>query len=104
MLKRAVLAAHELGVQLAAGTDSSGGNVQPIGREVELMRAAGLPALDAIRTATTGAAKLLGLEGTVGRLRPGFTGDMLVLDGDPLADVTVLKKPACVVRAGLALQ
>ncbi|WP_392839012.1 amidohydrolase family protein [Streptomyces sp. LN500] len=104
VLKRAVLAAHELGVQLAAGTDSSGGNVQPIGREVELMRAAGLPALDAIRTATTGAAKLLGLEGTVGRLRPGFTGDMLVLDGDPLADVTVLKKPACVVRAGLALQ
>ncbi|MFD4227899.1 amidohydrolase family protein [Streptomyces sp. NPDC058545] len=104
VLKRAVLAAHELGVQLAAGTDSSGGKVQPIGREVELMRAAGLPALDAIRTATTGAAKLLGLEGTVGRLRPGFTGDMLVLDGDPLADVTVLKKPACVVRAGLALQ
>ncbi|MFE4957647.1 amidohydrolase family protein [Streptomyces sp. NPDC056653] len=104
VLKRAVLAAHELGVQLAAGTDSSGGKVQPIGREVELMRAAGLPALDAIRTATTGAAKLLGLEGTVGRLRPGFTGDMLVLDGDPLADVTVLKKPARVVRAGVALQ
>ncbi|WP_405669525.1 amidohydrolase family protein [Streptomyces sp. NBC_00055] len=104
VLKRAVLAAHELGVQLAAGTDSSGGKVQPIGREVELMRAAGLPALDAIRTATTGAAELLGLAGTVGRLRPGFTGDMLVLDGDPLADVTVLKKPARVVRAGLALQ
>ncbi|MFF3355376.1 amidohydrolase family protein [Streptomyces sp. NPDC002917] len=104
VLKQAVLAAHELGVQLAAGTDSSGGKVQPIGREVELMRAAGLPALDAIRTATTGAAKLLGLEGTVGRLRPGFTGDMLVVDGDPLADVTVLKKPARVVRAGVALQ
>ncbi|MFF3058958.1 amidohydrolase family protein [Streptomyces sp. NPDC057909] len=62
------------------------------------------PPLDAIRTATTGAAKLLGLEGTVGRLRPGFTGDMLVLDGDPLADVTVLKKPARAVRAGVALQ
>ncbi|MET8421323.1 amidohydrolase family protein [Streptomyces sp. NPDC005134] len=104
VLKQAVLAAHELGVPLAAGTDSSGGKVQPIGREVELMRAAGLPALEAICTATTGAAKLLGLEGTVGRLRPGFTGDMLVLDGDPLADVTVLKKPAHVVRAGVALQ
>lgn len=46
VLKRAVLAAHELGVPLAAGTDSSGGTVRPIGREVELMRTAGLPAHD----------------------------------------------------------
>lgn len=104
VLKRAVLAAHELGVPLAAGTDSSGGVVDPIGREVELMRSAGLSALDAIRTATTGAAKLLGLEGSVGRLARGFAGDVLVVDGDPLADVGVLSRPAQVVRAGLAVQ
>lgn len=103
MLKRAVLAAHELGVPLAAGTDSSGGTVRPIGREVELMRAAGLSALDAIRTATTGAARLLGLERTAGRLARGFAGDAILLDGDPLADVTLLKRPVRVVRAGLAL-
>ncbi|MFG2429353.1 amidohydrolase family protein [Streptomyces sp. NPDC048590] len=102
VLKRAVLAAHETGVPLAAGTDSSGGTVRPIGREVELMRAAGLPALDAIRTATTGAARLLGLERTVGRLARGFSGDAIVLDGDPLADVSVLRRPVRVVRAGLA--
>ncbi|WP_203183220.1 amidohydrolase family protein [Streptomyces pratensis] len=103
VLQRAVLAAHELGVPLAAGTDSSGGTVRPIGREVELMRGAGLPALDAIRTATTGAARLLGLERTVGRLARGFAGDAILLDGDPLADVTVLKQPVRVVRAGYAL-
>ncbi|MFJ3703421.1 MULTISPECIES: amidohydrolase family protein [Streptomyces] len=103
VLKRAVLAAHELGVPLAAGTDSSGGTVRPIGREVELMRAAGLPALDAIRTATTGAARLLGLERTVGRLARGFAGDAVLLDGDPLADVSVLTRPVRVVRAGIAL-
>ncbi|MEU6820161.1 amidohydrolase family protein [Streptomyces atriruber] len=103
VLERAVLAAHELGVPLAAGTDSSGGEVDPIGREVELMRKAGLPALDAIRTATTGAARLLGLEDRVGRLARGFAGDVLLVDGDPLADVTVLKKPARVVRSGFAL-
>ncbi|MFI6089674.1 amidohydrolase family protein [Streptomyces sp. NPDC051218] len=102
-LKRAVLAAHELGVPLAAGTDSSGGKIKPIGREVELMRAAGLSALDAIRTATTGAAKLLGLDRTAGRLARGFAGDVLLVDGDPLADVTVLKKPVRVVRSGFAL-
>ncbi|MEU5774457.1 amidohydrolase family protein [Streptomyces venezuelae] len=103
VLERAVLAAHELGVPLAAGTDSSGGEVDPIGREVELMREAGLPALDAIRTATTGAARLLGLRDRVGRLAPGFAGDALLVDGDPLADVTVLKKPVRVVRSGFAL-
>ncbi|RPK68199.1 guanine deaminase [Streptomyces sp. ADI96-02] len=103
VLKRAVLAAHELGVPLAAGTDSSGGTVDPIGREVELMRSAGLSALDAIRTATTGAARLLGLDGSVGRLARGFAGDVLVVDGDPLADVTVLARPVRVVRAGLAV-
>ncbi|MFI1226617.1 MULTISPECIES: amidohydrolase family protein [unclassified Streptomyces] len=100
VLRRAVLAAHELGVPLAAGTDSSGGTVDPIGREVELMHTAGLSALDAIRTATTGAAKLLGFDGTVGRLARGFAGDVLVVDGDPLADLGVLSRPARVVRAG----
>lgn len=103
VLKRAVLAAHELGVPLAAGTDSSGGKVKPIGREVELMRAAGLSALDAIRTATTGAAKLLGVDRTVGRLARGFAGDVLLVDGDPLSDVTVLKTPVRVVRSGIAV-
>ncbi|NGO81087.1 amidohydrolase family protein [Streptomyces sp. YC504] len=103
VLKQAVLAAHERGVPLAAGTDSSGGKVKPIGREIELMHSAGLSSLDAIRTATTGAARLLGLERTVGRLARGFAGDVVIADGDPLADVTVLKRPARVVRAGVAL-
>ncbi|MFE6160285.1 amidohydrolase family protein [Streptomyces sp. NPDC056486] len=103
VLKRAVLAAHEMGVPLAAGTDSSGGKIKPIGREVELMHAAGLSALDAIRTATTGAAKLLGLERTVGRLARDFAGDVILVDGDPLSDVTALKKPVRVVRSGFAL-
>lgn len=103
VLKQAVRAAHESGVPLAAGTDSSGGEVDPVGREVELMREAGLPALDAIRTATTGPAHLLGLDEQVGRLRPGFAGDAVVVDGDPLAEVSVLKKPVHVVRAGIAV-
>ncbi|MFE6057779.1 amidohydrolase family protein [Streptomyces sp. NPDC056431] len=101
ILKRAVLAAHELGVPLAAGTDSSGGVVDPIGGEVELMHSAGLSPLDAIRTATTGAARLLGLTRTAGRLTRGYTGDALLLSGDPLTDLTVLKRPVAVVRAGV---
>ncbi|MGW9344977.1 amidohydrolase family protein [Streptomyces albidoflavus] len=88
----------------SAGTDSSGGTVDPVGGEVVLMHAAGLPALDALRTATTGAAKLLGLGSTVGRLARGYAGDVLVVDGDPLADPGVLTRPAHVVRAGFQVQ
>ncbi|CAL9280733.1 amidohydrolase family protein [Streptomyces sp. SudanB182_2057] len=100
VLKDAVRAAHEMGVPLAAGTDSSGGEVTPIGHEVALMHAAGLSPLDAIRTATTNAARLLGLSGTVGRLAPGCAGDVLVVASDPLSDVSALSRPARVVRAG----
>ncbi|NEB81762.1 amidohydrolase family protein, partial [Streptomyces sp. SID14478] len=103
ILKKAVLDAHAMGVRLAAGTDSSGGSIKPIGREIELMRAAGLSALDAIRTATTGAAHLLGLDGTAGRLTRGHAGDVLLVPGDPLADVSVLTSPSRVVRSGIAL-
>ncbi|MBD0421838.1 amidohydrolase family protein [Streptomyces sp. TRM S81-3] len=100
VLKDAVRAAHEAGVPLAAGTDSSGGEVTPIGREVELMHAAGLSPLDAIRTATTEAARLLGLSRVVGRPAPGYAGDLVVLDSDPLSDVSALSRPVRVVRAG----
>ncbi|WP_225630147.1 amidohydrolase family protein [Streptomyces solaniscabiei] len=100
VLEDAVRAAHEAGVPLAAGTDSSGGEVTPIGREIELMRAAGLSPLDAIRTATVNAARLLGVSGSVGRLAPGCAGDVLVVDSDPLSDVSALSRPVAIVRAG----
>ncbi|MZD07108.1 amidohydrolase family protein [Streptomyces sp. SID5785] len=103
LLKKAALAAHRMGVRLAAGTDSSGGVVDPIGGEVELMHSAGLSALDALRTATTGAAELLGLTGTVGRPVRGFAGDLVLVSGDPLADLSVLRAPTRVVHAGIAL-
>ncbi|MFI2413731.1 amidohydrolase family protein [Streptomyces sp. NPDC018947] len=100
VLEDAVRTAHEVGVPLAAGTDSSGGEVTPIGHEIELMHAAGLSPLDAIRTATTNAARLLGLPGTAGRLAPGYAGDAVVVDADPLSDVSALSRPVRVVRAG----
>lgn len=98
--QRAALRAHELGVPIASGTDSSTGAVDPIGREVELLREAGLPALDAIRTATTGAARLVGLSRSAGRLARGFRGDAVLVDRDPLDDVAALKNPSTVISYG----
>ncbi|MEU6658169.1 amidohydrolase family protein [Streptomyces sp. NPDC046821] len=102
-LKAAAKLAHDLGVGLVSGTDSSGGEVEPIGAEIEMMHSAGLSALDAIRTATTNAARLLGFEGQVGRLARGYAGDAILLSRSPLDDISVLKTPSRVIRTGVAV-
>ena len=60
-----------------------------------------------LRSATTTAARLLGLEGEIGSLAPGAHADLLVVDGDPLADLTVLTRPEKhlrhVVKAGAVI-
>ncbi|MER7013519.1 amidohydrolase family protein [Saccharopolyspora sp. NPDC000359] len=103
VLKRAVRAAHDLGVPLAAGTDSSGGEVTPIGREVQLMHEAGLPPLAAIQTATTAAANLLNPKSRAGSLTPGAPGDALILSKDPQEDLTSLTTPTQVIKSGQPL-
>ena len=47
-----------------------------------------------IRSATLVAADLLNMSGEIGRLLPGAQADLLLLDGDPFADLTVLAEPA----------
>lgn len=51
------------------------------------------PNADLIRSATTTAARLLRMEGQVGTLSPGAHADLLVVDGNPLEDISVLTKP-----------
>ncbi|HZX03087.1 amidohydrolase family protein [Kribbella sp.] len=100
VLQAAVRRAAELGVPVVAGTDSFGLAVDPIGGEVRLLHEAGMTALDAIRAATTGAARLLGLGHTVGRLAPGYAADLILVDGSPLDDPAVLERPHLVISNG----
>jgi imidazolonepropionase-like amidohydrolase len=51
------------------------------------------PAADVLRSATTVAARLLGLEGRVGVVAPGALADLLVVDGNPLDRLEVLTDP-----------
>ena len=55
---------------------------------------------DVVRTATRSAARALGLDGLTGRLAPGLAADVLVVDGDPLADLSALARPVAVWAAG----
>lgn len=99
-LERAVPA----GVKIAFGTDAG---VSLHGRnadEFELLVKHGLTPMQAIEAATTHAADLLGLAGTVGALTPGHAADLIAVQGDPLADVTVLKRVDWVLRDGQVLK
>lgn len=91
----ALAKAHQAGVTFMAGSDS-GFSVTPYGewhaRELELlMTYAGLSSLEAIRAATANGAVALGLEGEVGTVEVGRIADLLLVDGDPVADIAVLQ-------------
>lgn len=85
--------ALDAGVKFVMGTDA-GAPTLPHGEntlELECMVDAGIDPLEAIEIATRQSAELLGLGETVGVLRDGFEADLIAVDGDPLADVKVLR-------------
>ncbi|HEY1145642.1 MAG TPA: amidohydrolase family protein [Allosphingosinicella sp.] len=88
------------GVKIAFGTDAG---VSKHGRnadEFELMVKHGMTPATALQAATVNAADLLGLAAEVGTLEPGKAADIIAVAGDPLADVTVLKKVGFVMKGG----
>jgi imidazolonepropionase-like amidohydrolase len=85
-----LVAAHATGVSLAMGFDSGPPGSEPW--ELVRMAEGGLAPLAALRAATAGGAAALG-RSDLGRLLPGAAADLLLLDGDPLADLRVLLRP-----------
>jgi imidazolonepropionase-like amidohydrolase len=86
--------AREAGVPIFAGTDSC--NTFAFGAhawELELLhRHLGLTPTEAIVAATSGAATALGLGGKTGEIAPGRWADLLIVDGNPLADLGILRQ------------
>jgi imidazolonepropionase-like amidohydrolase len=80
-------------VPVAYGTDLLGQLQIDQSREFEL-RSQVLSPLDIVRSATLIGAKVLRREGQLGCLRPGAYADLLVIDGDPLKDLSLFQKPA----------
>ena len=94
--------AIRLGVDVATGTDTGVRGVMPemVWREIVLLHDHGASAMAAIRAATTAAARLLGIEDEVGSVVVGKRADLLLVDGDPLRDLTRLGSPRLVIQAG----
>jgi imidazolonepropionase-like amidohydrolase len=102
-VQRFVRMLHAAGVPLTIGTDMNNPFVAPgisLTREATLHVAAGIPAWDVLRMATTNAAKLLKVDDRTGRLQPGMEADILFLDADPSTDINALAGVTGVVENG----
>jgi imidazolonepropionase-like amidohydrolase len=91
------------GVLLVAGTDAGIGpnkrhGLIPLG--VADLVDCGMPAAEALASATAVAARACGLAHRTGRLAAGLDADLLLVDGNPLTDVTALQQPRVVVSRG----
>lgn len=90
---------HEMGVPIAFGTDS----IRTFGDYaigLELLHRAGLSSMEVIASATSVAAKAIGMEDEIGLVKPGMLADLVYVDGDPLEDVGVLDNVEAVVLNG----
>lgn len=92
--------AHADGVKIAFGTDASLARHGTNAHEFSLLVQAGLSPLDAIRSATVGAADHLRIAQEAGTLAPGRPADVIAVEGDPLRDVTVLEHVRFVMKGG----
>jgi len=93
--------AREAGVKIACGSDAvysmHGENAQ----EIVWLTRAGLTPVEALRAATTTNAELLGLQSEIGRIAPGFAGDLVAVPGDPTKDIAAVTHVAFVMRGGV---
>ncbi len=101
-IRRAVQRAHELGVKIVTGGDTEygPGSVVRIPQEVMRFVELGMTPLEAIQSATTVAAELLGIERRTGSIQEGFEADLIVVGGNPLADITALQDVQVVISNG----
>jgi imidazolonepropionase-like amidohydrolase len=93
--------AYKAGVKIAFGTDAG---VYPHGEnahEFELMVQAGMPAMFALQAATTHAAELLKHDKDLGSLTAGKLADLVAVPGNPVEDISLMKKVSFVMKEGV---
>jgi imidazolonepropionase-like amidohydrolase len=92
-------ALHRAGVPIVAGSDT-GLVGYGLHREIELYVAAGMTPMEAIQSATLVPARAMGLDRDSGTVEVGKRADLILVDGDPLQDITMLRRVTRVVADG----
>ena len=103
VLQRFVASYVRMGGRVVAGTDTPQQFVVPgasLHRELQLYVAGGLTTAAALKAATTDAADLLGIYDRAGTVEVGNDEDLVLLDADPLADISATMRIRIVIRGG----
>jgi len=95
-----VTRALEIGVKVALGTDSGVCRHGINAREMALLVKAGMSPIDALKSATSVNAELLGLASKIGSLGVGKQADVIAVPGDPTEDIRVTEKVVFVMKDG----
>ncbi|MBI4551435.1 MAG: amidohydrolase family protein [Candidatus Latescibacteria bacterium] len=106
-MKRCLARMQERDLSIITGSDTPFPYLIPgfsLHDELALMVDAGLKPLDALRAATSQAARVLRVDGVVGTVEPGKQADLLAVHGDPTADITAIANVAQVVKQGVLLK
>jgi len=101
--KANLLRAWKAGVPLVTGTDAGNFLVvhgASLHRELRLWVEAGIPATVALQAATSGAARALKADTRLGLLKPGYAANLLLVDGNPLEDISATERISAVVLQG----
>ena len=101
--KKTLQLAHELwaaGIPIEAGTDSQFAGFA-LHRELELDVQAGIPPAQALQLATLGAARIMGMDKDLGLVRPAKLADLVLIDGDPVKDISDVRKVALTIKDGM---
>lgn len=97
-LKKLVQTFHAAGVPVLPGTDDIAGFT--LHRELELYAEAGISAAEVLYLATLGAARVMGMDATVGSLAVGKRADMILVDGDPLHTMRDIGRVVLTMKGG----
>jgi imidazolonepropionase-like amidohydrolase len=93
--------AYKAGVSIAFGTDAG---VYAHGKnwlEFVFMTEAGMPAMEAIQSATVSAAGLIGVADKIGSIEKGKLADIIAIDGDPIKDIQAMGRVTFVMKEGV---
>ena len=104
--KAAFQLALKKGVKIVLGTDAGGFDWKELNeaKEFEYYVSYGMTPMQAIRTATTTAAELLGWSNKMGTVEAGKWADLVAVSGDPLKDITELQRVKFVMKSGMVFK
>ena len=93
--------ALDAGVTICGGSDVGVFSHGDEGKELQLMVLLGMKPMDALISATSVDAKMLGIEDRLGSIKPGFLADLVAVDGDPTTDINAVRNVKFVMKNGV---